>query len=112
MPRRTLSSTLLTEPYRSTSPASLQFVTSTETPAAELRGWATRRMIAEDARWAMDLILSAQHLPKLSPYVALTLGHHFVRIAYEGATALRSANPYVGIPQLAVRCLIPSVLGT
>lgn len=58
-------------------------------------------MIAEDARWAMDLILSAQRLPALSPYVALTLGHHFVRIAYEGATTLRSTRPYVGIPQLA-----------
>lgn len=58
-------------------------------------------MIAEDARWAMDLVLSAQHLPELSPYIALTLGHHFVRIAYEGSTALRSTNPHVGIPQLA-----------
>jgi len=60
-------------------------------------------MIAEDARWAMDLILSAQRLPALSPYVALTLEHHFVRIAYEGATTLRSTSPHVGLPQLAAR---------
>ena len=49
----------------------------------------------------MDVILSVQHLPRLSPYIALTLGHHFVRIAYEGATTLRSTNPHVGVPQLA-----------
>jgi hypothetical protein len=47
-------------------------------------------MVAEDARWAMDLVLSAQRLPEFSPYLALTLGHHFVRIAYEGAATLRS----------------------
>jgi len=76
-------------------------VSSTDTAAADLRGWAARQMIAEDARWAMDLVLSTQGLPELSPYVALTLGHHFVRIAYEGANTLRSTNPHVGIPQLA-----------
>jgi hypothetical protein len=37
----------------------------------------------------------------LAPYVGLLLGHHFVRIAYEGAIAIRSANPCVGIPELA-----------
>lgn len=78
-------------------------MSSTDTAAAELRGWAARQIIAEDARWAMDLIFSAQRLPALSPYVALTLGHHFVRIAYEGATTLRSNNPHVGLPQLAAR---------
>ncbi|WP_146145803.1 hypothetical protein [Arthrobacter woluwensis] len=68
---------------------------------AELRGRAARQMIAEDARWAMDLILSAQSVPLLNPYIALILGHHFVRIAYEGSAALRSRNSHVGIPQLA-----------
>lgn len=58
-------------------------------------------MIAQDARWAMDLVVSAQQVPELGPYVALTLGHHFVRIAHEGASTLRSTNPHVGIPQLA-----------
>jgi hypothetical protein len=75
-------------------------VPSTNTDTDELRGSAARRMIAEDARWAMDLVLSARRLPELSPYVALTLGHHFVRIAYEGAATLRSPNPHVGIPRL------------
>jgi hypothetical protein len=58
-------------------------------------------MIAEDARWAMDVILSGQRLPRLSPLIPLILGHHFVRIAYEGAHALRSSNPHLGVPELA-----------
>jgi hypothetical protein len=33
--------------------------------------------------------------------VGLLLSHHFVRIAYEGAAAIRSSNPHVGIPALA-----------
>ncbi|WP_307497230.1 hypothetical protein [Arthrobacter woluwensis] len=68
---------------------------------AEARGRAARQMIAEDARWAMDLVLSAQSMPDLNPYIALLLGHHFVRIVYEGSAALRSRNSHVGIPQLA-----------
>ena len=67
----------------------------------ELRGWAARKNLAEDARWAMDTILSGNDIPQFGPYVALLLGHHFVRIAYEGAIAIRSGNPHVGIPALA-----------
>lgn len=74
---------------------------STDSVGSELRGWAARQMIAEDARWAMDVLLSAQRLPRLSPYVPLIVGHHFVRIAYEGAHALRSTDPHLGIPALA-----------
>lgn len=58
-------------------------------------------MIAEDARWAADFLLSSQRRPKSSPFLALILGHHFVRIVYEGGVTLRSEDPYVGIPQLA-----------
>lgn len=58
-------------------------------------------MIAEDAHWAMDVLLSGHRLPRLSPFVPLILGHHFVRIAYEGANALRSPDPHVGVPDLA-----------
>lgn len=57
--------------------------------------------MAEDARWAMDTILSANKVPELAPYLGLLLGHHFVRIAYEGSASIRSASPYVGIPELA-----------
>lgn len=67
----------------------------------EIRGWAARRMVAQDARWATDVMLSAQHRPSLSPYAGLLLGHHFVRIAYEGGLTLRSQDPVVGIPDLA-----------
>jgi hypothetical protein len=67
----------------------------------ELRGWAARKNLAEDAHWAMDVIMSGSKVPEFSPYTALLLGHHFARIAYEGAAAIRSANPCVGIPALA-----------
>ena len=67
----------------------------------ELRGWAARKSLAEDARWAADTVLSGNGIPEFRPYVGLLLGHHFVRIAYEGAAALRSGNPHVGIPILA-----------
>ena len=58
-------------------------------------------MIAEDARWAMDVILSSQRAPAMRGYLPLILGHHLVRIAYEGAYALRLRDPNVGIPALA-----------
>jgi hypothetical protein len=67
----------------------------------ELRGWAARKNLAEDARWAADTVLSGIKIPEFEPYVGLLLSHHFVRIAYEGAIAIRSANPHVGVPQLA-----------
>ena len=49
----------------------------------------------------MDTILSGNEVPEFSPYVGLLLSHHFVRIAYEGAMAIRSGNAHVGIPDLA-----------
>jgi hypothetical protein len=67
----------------------------------ELRGWAARKSLAEDARWAMDTVLSGNQIPDLSPFIGLLLSHHFVRIAYEGASAIRSPNVHVGVPVLA-----------
>lgn len=58
-------------------------------------------MLAEDARWAMDVVLSSRKASDIEGYVPLLLGHHFVRIAYEGAAAIQSPNPHVGIHQLA-----------
>jgi hypothetical protein len=49
----------------------------------------------------MDVALSAGGVDHLSGYVPLVMGHHFVRIAYEGTIAIRSGNPRVGIPVLA-----------
>jgi hypothetical protein len=60
------------------------------------RGWAARVMLAEDARWVADVVMSANKSDGVKAYPALLLGHHFVRIAYEGAIAIRSANPHVG----------------
>jgi hypothetical protein len=68
---------------------------------SEVRGWAARKNLAEDASWAIDAVLSGNGIPNFGPYVGLLLGHHFVRIAYEGAVAIRSANAHVGIPGLA-----------
>ena len=67
----------------------------------KLRGSVSRAILAEDARWAMDVILSAMRVNHLSSYVPLTMGHHFVRIDYEGAKAVQSPNPRVGVPELA-----------
>lgn len=58
-------------------------------------------MLAEDARWAADVIKSGSQSPGLRSYIALLLGHHFVRIAHEGALTLRSPDTHVGIPKLA-----------
>jgi hypothetical protein len=39
-------------------------------------------MIAEDSRWAMDVMLSSNRYPEVQGSVPLILGHHLVRIAY------------------------------
>ena len=49
----------------------------------------------------MDVILSAVRVNHPSSYVPLTIGHDFVRIDYEGAKAVQSPNPRVGVPELA-----------
>jgi hypothetical protein len=58
-------------------------------------------MIAEDAHWAMDVVLSSLRSPKAQGVIPLVIGHHLVRIAYEGSVALQASNPAVGIPRLA-----------
>jgi len=68
--------------------------------SAELRGLAARSMAAEDARWGMDVIRSGQS-GSASGVLPLLLGHHWIRIAYEGAIMLRSHDPLVGVPALA-----------
>ena len=69
--------------------------------AGDLRSCVSRLMVAEDARWTADVVQSTTSLPDVSAYVSLVMGHHFVRIAYEGAVAVRSTNPDVGVPALA-----------
>jgi hypothetical protein len=55
----------------------------------------------EDGTWAADLARSTASDGDVAAYAGLFLSHHFVRIAYEGATAIRSTSRYVGIPELA-----------
>jgi hypothetical protein len=67
----------------------------------ELRARVCRKILSEDARWAMDVILSASNVDHLSAYVPLIVGQHFIRIAHEGMIAIRSEDPRVGVPALA-----------
>jgi hypothetical protein len=76
-------------------------VRSCDAEGAARRGWAARHMIAEDARWGADVVLSCQRVPAMANYIPFILGHHLVRIAYEGSFALRSSDPTTGIPTLA-----------
>jgi hypothetical protein len=59
-------------------------------------------MIAQDARWAADVMMSAQNVPIIEGCLPLVVGHHVARIAYEGAEAIRSGKPIFGVPELAV----------
>lgn len=88
-------------PLCETGPMTLPTPTGQGADPEELRGWVCRKLLAEDARWAMDVTLSAFDAERLSGFVPLLMGHHFVRIIYEGAIAIRSSNPNVGIPELA-----------
>lgn len=69
----------------------------------ELRGWAARKMMYEDGAWAADIARSTGSGNLVAAYAGLFLSHHFVRIAHEGATAIRSTSRYVGIPELAAQ---------
>lgn len=71
-----------------------------EDAAKSPRGWVTRQLVAEDARWAMDLVLSCQESHSASNHI-LIFGHHLVRIAYEGALAIRSKRADIGVPKFA-----------
>ncbi len=66
-----------------------------------LRGWAARKLAYEDAAWAIDVNQSACTNVDVQWFIGLSVTHHFVRIAYEGATLLRASNPAAGIPLLA-----------
>ncbi|WFE27620.1 hypothetical protein O7623_31175 [Solwaraspora sp. WMMD791] len=69
----------------------------------ELRGWAARKLMHEDGKWVADLARSTALDNLVAAYVGLFLSHHFVRIAHEGATAIRSTSSYVGIPEFATQ---------
>lgn len=67
----------------------------------ELRGQVARLMLAQDARWISDALLSSRKHPSASGVLPLLLLGHASRIVYEGAVLLRAADNFVGIPALA-----------
>lgn len=68
------------------------------TGTGDLRGTAARKMLAQDARWVGDAMLSSR---EASGWLPVMLLGHGARIAYEGSIALRSSDPTVGLPELA-----------
>lgn len=65
-----------------------------------LNALVARAMLAEDARWAIDLIRSSESTP-LMGVVGLTFARHFVRIVHEGRELLGSHETPQGLPDLA-----------
>ena len=63
-------------------------------------------MIAQDARWISDALLSTSHYPGSAGAVALSLFGHSSRIVDEGGRFIRSAEPSTGLSALAA--LLPS----
>lgn len=57
-------------------------------------------MLAEDARWAIDLIRSSESTPVMG-VIGLTFARHFVRIIHEGRILLESHNAPTGLPDIA-----------
>ena len=56
------------------------------------RDWASRILVAEDARWIADIAFSSATAGGRNPYPGLLIGHHFARITYEGQKFLRSLS--------------------
>lgn len=79
----------------------LAYVSAVHTDDHDPRGVAARTFLSEDSRWWADAALSAKNDTDRGGWLNLTLLGHGARIAYEGAKALRSPNPAVGIPELA-----------
>lgn len=65
------------------------------------RAWAARIMMAEDARWAWDVIVSANAMPDTKWSIPFLFTHHWVRMAYEGLAKLNSPDPFMGERSLA-----------
>ena len=68
--------------------------------AEALLGQAAHTMMAQDALWISDALLSSSGDGNGSGVPPLVLFGHSSRIVYEGALAIRSANPVVGLPSL------------
>ncbi|MET9317286.1 hypothetical protein ABZX12_36170 [Kribbella sp. NPDC003505] len=68
---------------------------------ARSRAAAARWMVAQDARWIADAMLSTSNHESGSGWLPLVLIGHSSRIVYEGSILLRSSDPVVGEPHLA-----------
>lgn len=66
-----------------------------------MRGAVARSLVAQDARWLIDVVRSSQRDPHLSSVVGLSFIGHFSRVAFEGARIAMSPEPHVGVPALA-----------
>ena len=62
---------------------------------------AARSMMAQDARWVTDAVLSSTGREDMRGVIPLLLLGHSARITHEGSIALRSRDPNVGISVFA-----------
>jgi len=67
----------------------------------EIFGLVARTMLAQDARWISDCMLSASRTSTVSGVVPMLLLGHAARIAYEGSRLISSPEPWHGVPALA-----------
>lgn len=63
-------------------------------------GAAARSMLAQDARWIADAMLSAD---ETAGWLPLALLGHSARVVHEGSRTVRSPNQNVGVPEAARR---------
>lgn len=68
---------------------------------AAARGAAARALVADDARWLIDVAMSAANDEKTGPLIGLAFIGHFSRVAYEGSRIAESPDPSLGVPVLA-----------
>ncbi len=66
-----------------------------------LVGMVARTMLAQDARWISDCMLSASGTAGVNGILPMLLLGHAARIAYEGSRLITSPEPWHGVPVLA-----------
>lgn len=71
------------------------------TDETQVRGFAARRLLGEDAAWIADAMLSASKGEVAAGISPLVLTSFLSRIVYEGRDVLTSGDPHVGVPELA-----------
>jgi hypothetical protein len=64
-------------------------------------GVVSRTMLAQDARWISDCMLSASRTSGVGGVIPMLLLGHAARIAYEGSRLIASPEAWYGVPTLA-----------